>query len=192
MMGNKLAALHLFKNLRSLHIFFQSVLDASLHRSGSHCGVPQDALKKWLEDGVAEDTSFKYHAELITIYAPILELYCCATEHGDAVRREAVWLALLPIFCWLRTKNYWTESLVQVVNFIARWPLAVRKVMQQNCSISVRGNKGANIDLDEYVDTYIVQPLKNYVSGESQVYVYYYLHKNNCTLSPLFQGNYYY
>ena len=40
-------------------------------------------------------------------------------------------------------------------------------MMQQNCSISVIGNKGANIDLDEYVETYIVQPLKNYVSGES-------------------------
>lgn len=67
-------------------------------------------------------------------------------------------------------KNYWTESLVHVVNFTAKWPLAVRKMIQQNCSISMKGNKGANIDLDEYVETCIVQPLKNYVSGECNCY----------------------
>ena len=77
-----------------------------------------------------------------------------------------MWLMLLPVFCQLGMTNYWTESLVPILNFIAKWPLAVRKMMQQNCSISVKGNKGANIDLDEYVETYIVQPLKNYVSGE--------------------------
>ena len=80
-------------------------------------------------------------------------------------------------------KNYWTESLVHVVNFIAKWPLAVRKMMQQNCSISMKGNKGANIDLDEYVETYIVQPLKNYVSGKSQHNKYIDLH---CILHQIY------
>ena len=165
-----LAAVQEFK--KSSYFPSESDLKASLRRSGSHTGVLLDAFKRWLEDGAAEDASFKYHAELITMYAPLLELYCRATKHGDGVSRETVWLVLLPIFCQLGMKNYWTESLVHVVNFIARWPLAVRKMMQQNCSISMKGNKGANIDLDEYVETYIVQPLKNYVSGEFQLYMY--------------------
>lgn len=41
--------------------------------------------------------------------------------------------------------------------------------MRQNCSISMKGNSKGNIDLDEYVETYIVQPLKNYVSGHTSV-----------------------
>ena len=160
-----LAAIHEFK--KSNFFPSETVLKASLCRSGSHNEVLLDAFKKWLQHGTAEDEAFKYHAELITLYAPLLQLYCCATKHGDGLCRETVWLMLLPVFCQLEMKNYWTESLVHIVNFIAKWPLAVRKMMQQNCSISVKGNKGANIDLDEYVETYIVQPLKNYVSGES-------------------------
>lgn len=160
-----LAAIHEFK--KSNFFPSETVLKASLCRSGSHNEVLLDAFKKWLQHGTAEDEAFKYHAELITLYAPLLQLYCCATKHGDGLCRETVWLMLLPVFCQLGMKNYWTESLVHIVNFMAKWPLAVRKMMQQNCSISVKGNKGANIDLDEYVETYIVQPLKNYVSGES-------------------------
>ena len=34
----------------------------------------------------------------------------------------------------------------------------------------MKGNKGANIDLDEYVETYIVQLLKNHVSGKCNCY----------------------
>lgn len=162
-----LAAIQEFK--KSSYFPSESVLKASLRRTGSHNDVLLDAFKKWLQDGAAKDASFSYHAELITLYAPLLELYCSATKNGDGLSRETVWFILLPIFCQLRMKNYWTESLLHVVNFIAKWPLAVRKMMQQNCSISMKGNKGANIDLDEYVETYIVQPLKNYVSGESQL-----------------------
>ena len=54
-----------------------------------------DALKKWLEDGADEDASFKYHAELITMYAPLLELYCHATKHGDRVRQMTDDIALI-------------------------------------------------------------------------------------------------
>ena len=176
-----LAAVQEFK--KSAYFPSESDLKASLRRSGSHNDVLLDAFKKWLHDGAAEDASFRYHSELITLFAPLLDLYCSATKNGNGVSRETVWLILLPIFCQLRMKNYWTESLVHVVNFIAKWPLAVRKMMQQNCSISIKGNKGANIDLDEYVETYIVQPLKNYVSGKSQHNKYVDLH---CILHPIF------
>ena len=131
-----------------------------------------------------EDESFSYHTELITLYAPLLDLYGCATRHGDGLSRETLWLILMPIFCQLCMKNYWTESLVHVVNFTAKWPLAVRNMIQQNCSISMKGNKGANIDLDEYVETYIVQPLKNYVSGECNCYGYSYNDDDDDSIIP--------
>lgn len=88
-------------------------------------------------------------------------------KFGDGVHREAVWMAMLPLFSQLQKRNYWTEAFVHIINIIVAWPLATRKILQNNCSVGVKDRDGHNIDLDESVETYLVQPLKNYASGLS-------------------------
>ena len=51
---------------------------------------------------------------------------------------------------------------MHVVNFTAIWPLATRKLLQDNCSVNLHGHKGRGIALDEYVETYKVRPMKEY------------------------------
>jgi hypothetical protein len=72
----------------------------------------------------------------------------------------------LPIFAQLGFKNYWTEAFVHVVNFAALWPLALRKMIKSNSTVNLTGRAGHNIDLDEYVETYILRPLKVYATGK--------------------------
>ncbi|KAJ7376892.1 hypothetical protein OS493_031771 [Desmophyllum pertusum] len=78
-------------------------------------------------------------------------------------------MVMLPLFSQLQKRNYWTEAFVHLTNITAAWPLATRKILQSNCSVNVKGRKGHNIALDEWVETYLVQPLKNYASGHSSV-----------------------
>ncbi|CAB3996363.1 Ankyrin repeat domain-containing 12 [Paramuricea clavata] len=162
-----LAAVQEFK--KSVYFPTKSQFMESLRRTGSHNEALLTGFKKWLQDGSADDASFKYNTDLISLYAPLLELYCNVTKCCDGLGREVVWFLLLPIFCQLRKRNYWTESLVHIVNFTTKWPLAVRMMMRQNCSGSIKGNRNANIALDEFVETYIVQPLKKYESGVKKV-----------------------
>ena len=64
-------------------------------------------------------------------------------------------------------KNYFTETFAHVVNFLGKWPLAFRKLLQKNCAVNVSGKKGRAIELDAFVEAEIVQPLKIYVLGKS-------------------------
>ena len=41
--------------------------------------------------------------------------------------------------------------------------------MQQNCSVNLSGKKGHGIELDGFVESEVVQPLKKYASGHTTV-----------------------
>ena len=113
-----------------------------------------------------EDESHAYHQQLFTLFGPLLALFITAEKYGDGNLREIVWVIMLPIFAQLGFRNYWTEAFVHVVNFTALWPLAFRKMIKDNSTVNRSGKVGHNLDLDEYVETYIVRPLKTYVSGK--------------------------
>jgi hypothetical protein len=100
------------------------------------------------------------------LFGPLLALFITAGKYGDGNVREIVWVIMLPIFAQLGFRNYWTEAFVHVVNFTALWPLAFRKMIKDNSTVNPSGKVGHNLDLDEYVETYIVRPLKTYVSGK--------------------------
>ncbi|KAJ7388429.1 SPT3 Dosage dependent suppressor of Ty-induced promoter mutations-like protein [Desmophyllum pertusum] len=72
-------------------------------------------------------------------------------------------------FHYITNKNYFTETFAHVVNFLGKWPLAFRKLLQKNCGVNLSGNKGSAIELDAFVEAEIVQPLKTYVSGHTSV-----------------------
>ena len=100
----------------------------------------------------------------VHIIRPCLALFIVARKYGDGNLREIVWVILLPIFAH--------KAFVHVVNFSALWPLAFRKLIKSNLTVNLSGRVGHNLDLDEYVETYIVRPLKIYVTGEDEVCCY--------------------
>ena len=101
-----------------------------------------------------------------TLFGPLLALFIVAGRYGDGHLREVVWVIMLPIFAQLGFRNYRTEAFAYVVNFTLIWPLAFRKLIKTNSTINLSGKAGHNVDLDEYVETYIVRPLKTYVTGK--------------------------
>ena len=65
--------------------------------------------------------------------------------------------------------NYFIEVFRHVVNFLGKWPLLKRKLLQQNSSVNLSGKQGKGIELDGFVETEIVQPLQKYASGHTTV-----------------------
>ena len=124
-----------------------------------------DAFKEWNERQSTSIT-FRYQSQLFTLFGPLRELFLSSIKCGDGIGRGAAWMVMLPLFAKSQKRNYWTKAFVHVLNFSAAWPLATRKILQSNCSVSVHGKQGHNIARDEWVETYLVQPLKNYASGE--------------------------
>ena len=103
---------------------------------------------------------------MFTLFGPLLlDMYITSSKEGDGLLRETVWVLLLPVFAQLNFRNYWTEAFVHVVNFTSLWPLAFRQMIRRNMSVNLNGKQGHNIDMDEYVETYMVRPLKTYASG---------------------------
>lgn len=144
-------------------------LRKALQKFGRHNEILLERFKKWLDESAKIDESHQYHQQLFTLFGPLLELFVTAGKEGDGKLREIVWVLLLPIFAQLGFRNYWTEAFVHVVNFTALWPLAFREMIKHNSTVNLKGKSGHNVDLDEYVETYIVRPLKTYVTGKCDV-----------------------
>ena len=159
-MAYGLAAVQLYKKSE----FFPT--EEALHKSkfGNHNQLILEAFKLWLTKA-SECATFTYQCQMITLFDPLRELYIASIREGDGIAREAVWMLMLPLFAQLQKRNYWTEAFVHVVNLVAAWPLATRKLIQHNCSINVKGKQGHCLALDEWVETYMVLPLKKYASG---------------------------
>jgi hypothetical protein len=141
-------------------------LKRTLQKYGNHNNILLQRFREWLKESAEKDKSNAYHQQLFTLFGPLLALFIVAGKYGDGHLREVVWVILLPLFAQLGFTNYWTEAFVHVVNFTSLWPLAFRELMISNSTINLSGKTGHNVDLDEYVETYIVRPLKTYVTGK--------------------------
>ena len=126
---------------------------------------------KWVERCSTEDEGFRYYMESVLFFGPLKEWFYESIQLGNGIDREACYLLFLPMFVQLKKKNYFADTLVHVVNFIALWPLISRVLVRQNCSVNVSGRAGHNIAFDEFMETFVVRPLKNYASGKTTVKV---------------------
>lgn len=140
---------------------------ASLRKSGNHNDVLYDAFIKWIEQSSERNVAFRYYSRMFLYYGPLLELFDISTSHVLGQAREVCYILQLPTYAHLNFKNYFTETFAHVVNFLGKWPLAFRKLLQKNCAVNLSGKKGGAIELDAFVEAEIVQPLKIYVSGKS-------------------------
>ncbi len=71
------------------------------------------------------------------------------------------------LYCAIGKTNYKNEAFTHVVNGIAKWPIAYRKMYQQNRMINLDGSKGRQLAGDEWVEEYLVRPVKQYASAQS-------------------------
>jgi hypothetical protein len=93
-------------------------------------------------------------------------MYRDAIRYGNGIAREASWMIMQPLFAQSNKRNYHIEAMVHIVNFLAMWPLATRELLRKNGSINLNGRVGHNLALDEWVESCIVQPMKNYSTGK--------------------------
>ena len=129
-------------------------------------------FKDFLYTNSQDDAAFSYRAEVITFWAPLQEWFydCIASRNG--IQREAVWMLLVPVFAQMHKRNYFAEGITYCVNYTSNWALAIRKMVQQNCSINVSGGDTSNhVAIDEDVETFTVQPLKSYTTGKTTLKV---------------------
>ena len=152
-------------------VFFpsNSELARSMKANGNHSYVILSRFKEWLSKGCAEDVAFKHHSNTFCDYGPLMQLYDDCIRHCDGRAREVVYKLLVPVYSQLGFRNYFQETFRHAVNIIAKWPKVTRLILQDNCSVNLTGNQGKGIELDAYVETEVVRPLKTYISGHSTV-----------------------
>ena len=96
-----------------------------------------------------------------------MQLYKNSVRAGSGLGREVAWVLSLYIYSHLQKTNYAVCAFVHCVNFLYAWPQLVRDVVRDNFSINVNGHLGHNFATDEYVETFMVKPLKNYATGQT-------------------------
>lgn len=150
-------------------VFFpsNSELARSMKANGNHSYVILSRFEEWLSKGCAEDVAFKHHSNTFCYYGPLMQLYDDCIRHCDGRAREVVYKLLVPVYSQLGFRNYFRETFTHVVNIIAKWPKVTRLILQDNCSVNLTGNQGKGTELDAYVETEVVRPLKTYISGHT-------------------------
>lgn len=144
------------------------MLSQCYHATGNHTKILLQQFKLWICKSNEESIQFNYRSRMFLFYGPLFDLFDLATRNCWGLARETCFINQLPVYAQLNFRNYYSECFIHIVNFLGKWPLAFRKMLQLNCSVNVTGKKESGIELDAYVESEIVQPLKTYVSGTVQ------------------------
>ena len=143
-----------------------NTLSPNFCKNGNYNDVLYNVFMKWITHG-NNNVLFRHYFRMLLYYGPLLEMFDISTCHILGKAKEACYVLQLPTFAQLNFPNYYTESFIHVVNFLGKWPLAFRKLVQLNCGVNLSGHTGKAIELDAYVEAEIVQPMKVYVSGKT-------------------------
>ena len=102
--------------------------------TGAHKLVRLTKFKEWIISS-SEDAAFKYYTQMFTLFGPLQQMYSHSIRFEHGLGREASWMLMHPLFAQSNKRNYHTEAMLHIVNFVAAWPLAFRKLLRKNCSI---------------------------------------------------------
>ena len=105
----------------------QDLLRRGKRETGSHNLVLLNKFKEWIASS-KEDASFKYYSQMFNLFGPLQYLYEDAIKCGHGLGREAAWMLMHPLFAQVNKRNYHTEAMVHIVNFVAAWPRATKRV----------------------------------------------------------------
>lgn len=80
---------------------------------------------------------------------------------------EGMWMLCPSLYGQIGKMNYRDEAFIQCVNAVAHLPLAYRKMYQQNRSVNVDGKQGRQLAGDEWVEDFLVRPVKQFAHAQS-------------------------
>ena len=142
-------------------------LEDCLHRTLSHKDILLKKFSEWNSTSCLEEEQFHYHSNIVNELIPITRWYKESVRYGNGIAIEGVWMLCPALYCAVGKTNYKDEAFTHVVNSIAKWPIAYRKMYQQNRTINLDGSKGRQLAGDEWVEEYLVRPVKQYASAQS-------------------------
>ena len=143
-------------------------LKKALRKDGNHNNILLTAFREWLK-AADKNVSMKYRAHMFMHYGPLLELFDFSTSYSWGLGRETCYILHMPSYCQLGLRNYYTESFIHTINFLFKWPVALRRMLQINSSVNLSGKIGCGMENDAWVETFIVQPTKRNTKGQSTV-----------------------
>ena len=141
-------------------------LQECLTKTKSHNQVLLSRLSEWITSQ-SKDAVFKYHSTFVNDLMPITRWCKESTRYGNGVSMEGVWMLCPPLYSQLGKTNYRDEAFTQCVNAVAHLPLAYRKMYQQNRSVNVDGKLGRQLAGDEWVEDFLVRPVKQFAQAQS-------------------------
>jgi len=145
----------------------QSELNTCIENTGSHNKILLKKFKSWISDGKKDNVLFSYHSQTINELMPITRWYKESIRHGNGMAIEGVWMLCPPLYCQVGKTNYRDEAFVQIVNAIAKWPRAYKLMYRQNRTVNVSGKQGHQLAGDEWVEDFLVRPVKQFISAQS-------------------------
>ena len=160
-----------FEFTKSKYFPTQNELSECKIMQRSHAPILLDKFKEWLKECASEDKAFKERSEAFMFYGPLLSFYDECIHFGDGFGREIVYQLQLPVYAQLGFPNYYTECFHHIINFLEKWPLFTRLLLRDNCAVNLSGKTGCGIELDAYVESEVIKPLKRYASGHSTVLI---------------------
>jgi hypothetical protein len=151
-------------------------------RTRCHNEVLLNKFKEWKELLKSKDQQFAYQIQVTDELMPITRWYKESIRNGNGISMEAVWMLCPKIYAQVGKTNYRDESFTQNVNVLSKWPVAYRRMYQQNRTVNVNGRKGKQLAGDEWVEGYLVRPVKQYAAAQTSFNM---LEKMSCSVDIL-------
>ena len=142
-------------------------LDKCLSETGTHNRILLERFNEWQHDNEKSDEVFKYHSQILNFLMPLTRWYKESVRYGNGVALEGVWMICPALYSQMRKINYRDEAFIHTVNAIAKWPLAFRRMYQRNRTVNLDGNKGRQLAGDEWVEDFLVRPVKQFSYAQS-------------------------
>ena len=142
-------------------------LSAYFEENASHNKALLDGFAKFESEESKKDEHFAYQSNIVNNLMPITRWHKESVRYGNGVALEGVWMLCPSLYCALGKINYRDESFTMIVNSMAKWPLAYRKMYQTNRTVSLDGKRGRNLAGDEWVEGHLVRPVKQYSSSQT-------------------------
>lgn len=141
-------------------------LATCLKKKRCHNEILLKTFKEWVAFN-RTDAQFSYHMDILENLMPVTRWYKESVRNGNGMAIEGVWMLCPPIYAQVGKTNYRDESFTQLVNCLSKWPLAYRMMYQQNRTINLDGKEGRQLAGDEWVESYLVMPVKRYASAQT-------------------------
>lgn len=144
-----------------------SELDACLSENGNHNQILLEKLGEWLKGEEEQDEVFKYNSQIVNDLMPITRWYKEAVRYGNGTAIKGVWMICPALYAQMGKINYRDEAFIHTVNAISKWPEAYRLIYRQNRTVNLNGTKGNQLAGDEWVEEYLVRPVKQFSQAQS-------------------------